>query len=88
VSANRKRILWLIVGSLTMGAGIWALHFIGMLGVYDANTIHYNIMTLSISLAVTLFASFVTLLIALKIKYKLILYWLFHLATLYRVALY
>ncbi|MCZ8537943.1 PAS domain S-box protein [Paenisporosarcina quisquiliarum] len=60
---NRKRILWLIVGSLTMGAGIWALHFIGMLAYMMPATIHYNIMTLSVSLAVTLFSSFVTLLI-------------------------
>ncbi|MGE6486927.1 MHYT domain-containing protein [Paenisporosarcina sp. NPDC076898] len=59
--SNRKRILWLIVGSLTMGAG--ALHFIGMLAFMMPATIHYNIMILSISLAVTLFSSFVTLLI-------------------------
>ncbi|HSO58410.1 MAG TPA: EAL domain-containing protein, partial [Paenisporosarcina sp.] len=58
--SKSKRILWLIVGSLTMGGGIWALHFIGMLA-HMPTTINYNIMTVSISFAITVFASFITL---------------------------
>ncbi|QBP42668.1 PAS domain S-box protein [Paenisporosarcina antarctica] len=65
--SKRKRGLWLIVGSLTMGGGIWALHFIGMLA-YMPTTINYNIMTLSISFAITVFSSFITLLIVSQDK--------------------
>ncbi|QBP43134.1 MHYT domain-containing protein [Paenisporosarcina antarctica] len=65
--SRRKRGLWLIVGSLTMGGGIWALHFIGMLAYMPA-TINYNIMTLSISFAISVFSSFITLLIVSQDK--------------------
>lgn len=65
--SKRKRILWLLVGSLTMGGGIWALHFIGMLA-HMPTTINYNIMTVSISFAITVFSSFITLLIVSQDK--------------------
>lgn len=30
-SANSGKVMWLIAGSLAMGGGVWAMHFIGML---------------------------------------------------------
>ena len=65
--SKRKKGLWLIVGSLTMGGGIWALHFIGMLAHMPA-TIHYDIMTLGISFAIIVFSSFITLFIVSQDK--------------------
>ncbi|WP_422122486.1 EAL domain-containing protein [Planococcus sp. X10-3] len=60
--SKRKRLLWLVVGSLTMGGGFWTLHFIGMLAHMPA-TINYNIMTISIAFAVAVFSSFISLMI-------------------------
>ena len=65
---KRKRLLWLLIGSLTMGGGIWALHFIGILAYSLPTTMNYNIMILSISLAITVFSSFLALLIVSQEK--------------------
>lgn len=52
-----------MVGSLTMGLGIFAMHFIGMLAYVLPIPVTYNIMTLSISFAIPVLSSFFSLLI-------------------------
>ena len=34
---------WLILGALSMGIGIWSMHFIGMLAVFLPIELHYNL---------------------------------------------
>jgi len=48
---------WLIGGSLTMGTGIWAMHFIGMLAYYLPVSIAYNLPIVIISWLAAVIAS-------------------------------
>jgi NO-binding membrane sensor protein with MHYT domain len=52
------RLLWLIGGSIAMGAGIWSMHFIGMLS-FSIPTIklRYDLIWTGLSLVVAIFAS-------------------------------
>lgn len=51
-AAEKKiRLIWLIGGSITMGIGIWSMHFIAMLAfslpvpiAYDVKTVIFSIM--------------------------------------------
>ncbi|WP_284641796.1 MHYT domain-containing protein [Paenibacillus silviterrae] len=40
---GRARTLWLIIGSIAMGIGIWSMHFIGMLAFHLPVDVHYDI---------------------------------------------
>lgn len=42
--SGNKRRLWLVIGSLTMGGGIWAMHFIAMLALTLPITVSYDIL--------------------------------------------
>jgi NO-binding membrane sensor protein with MHYT domain len=54
--------LWLMGGSIAMGAGIWSMHFIGMLSFYmPGMTITYDSYWTVLSLFVAIFASFIAL---------------------------
>lgn len=61
-----KKVLWLTIGSLTMGGGIWVLHFIGMMAFMHPVPIHYSLHSIWISLGLITAASFIYLLIASK----------------------
>ncbi len=52
----------LISGSLALGGGIWSMHFIGMLAFELGTHVHYNPAITIISMAPSVFASWVTLL--------------------------
>jgi NO-binding membrane sensor protein with MHYT domain len=56
---NGENILccWLIGGSLTLGTGIWAMHFIGMLAYYLPVSIAYNLPIVIVSWLVAVIAS-------------------------------
>lgn len=51
----------LISGSLALGGGIWSMHFIGMLAFELGTHVHYNPTITVISMAPSVFASWVTL---------------------------
>src|SRR4028119_857963 len=51
------RCCWLIGGSLTMGTGIWAMHFIGMLAYYLPVSIAYNLPIVIVSWLAAVIAS-------------------------------
>ena len=36
-------LAWWIGGSVVMGSGIWAMHFLGMLALYYATTLAYSL---------------------------------------------
>jgi len=49
--------IWLILGSISMGVGIWSMHFIGMLAFSIPVTLRYDIDRTLLSLAVAIFTS-------------------------------
>ena len=51
------RCCWLIGGSLIMGTGIWAMHFIGMLAYYLPVSIAYNLPIVIVSWLAAVIAS-------------------------------
>ncbi len=46
---NVQKTLWFIFGSFTMGLGIWAMHFIGMLALHLAIPVNYDVSITALS---------------------------------------
>jgi signal transduction histidine kinase len=59
-SGNKRRI-WLLAGSLTMGGGIWAMHFIAMLALKLPIAVNYDVFISIISTVPAVLASYVML---------------------------
>jgi signal transduction histidine kinase len=59
-SGNKRRI-WLLAGSLTMGGGVWAMHFIAMLALKLPIAISYDIFITLVSTLPAIFASYIML---------------------------
>ncbi|MBT3150742.1 hypothetical protein HTV45_07545 [Streptomyces sp. CHD11] len=50
---RRRRPLWLVLGSVAIGSGIWTMHFVGMMGfAIEGTPIHYDRALTFASLAV------------------------------------
>ena len=64
VAGGRKRIAWLLGGASTMGAGIWSMHYVGMLAFRLPVPTWYDWPTVLVSLIAAILASAVALLIA------------------------
>jgi len=60
-SNNKQQLLWLSVGSLSLGCGIWAMHFLGMLAFELPIPVAYDIQTTVLSLLPVLLASVIVL---------------------------
>ena len=58
---GRARFHWLIGGSVTMGLGIWAMHYVGMLALKLPVSVFYDWPTVLASLLAAMLASFVAL---------------------------
>jgi NO-binding membrane sensor protein with MHYT domain len=56
-SKSKERFKWVVGGAVTMGTGIWAMHFIAMLALSLPIPIHYHWLTVAISLVPAIFAS-------------------------------
>jgi PAS domain S-box-containing protein len=56
-----SRIAWLAGGSFAMGAGIWAMHYVGMLAYVLPIAVRYDVPTVLFSLAAAIAASWVAL---------------------------
>jgi NO-binding membrane sensor protein with MHYT domain/signal transduction histidine kinase len=54
---GRSQVGWLISGSIAMGVGIWAMHFIGMLAFRLPFAVHYDFLTVLISILPAIIAS-------------------------------
>ncbi|MCY8989440.1 hypothetical protein MOE41_17715 [Bacillus atrophaeus] len=61
--SHLKNKLWLIVGSVIMGFGIWAMHFIGMMAFHT----QYEMIPLAPSVTAAISGSFVSLYIVFDI---------------------
>jgi PAS domain S-box-containing protein len=55
------RIAWLSGGAIAMGAGIWSMHYIGMLAFYLPVPVLYDWPTVLVSLLAAIFASWISL---------------------------
>ncbi len=61
-SESRKtRIAWLLAGAVSLGTGIWSMHFIGMLAFKLPVTVTYDVLTTIISIIPALLASLIVL---------------------------
>jgi two-component system sensor histidine kinase/response regulator len=58
---GRIRLIWLLGGSIAMGLGIWAMHYIGMLALILPVAVFYDWPTVLVSLLVAMLASGVAL---------------------------
>lgn len=56
-SSSLERISWLCVGSFSLGGGIWAMHFIGMLAFVLPVTVQYDMSITLLSVIPVLFSS-------------------------------
>ncbi len=54
---NRAQMGWLISGAAAMGTGIWSMHFMGMLAFRLPIFVHYNFLTVLISVLPAMIAS-------------------------------
>ncbi|MCA0987467.1 bifunctional diguanylate cyclase/phosphodiesterase [Guptibacillus algicola] len=56
-SKGKDRMIWIAMGSLTLGAGIWSMHFVAMLA-YDTNMlVTYDPLFMSISILLSITSS-------------------------------
>jgi PAS domain S-box-containing protein len=67
-SANSpaSRAVWLATGSVAMGSGIWAMHFVAMLAIEMGTKHHYDVMLTVLSVVVAMGGSALGLQIATK----------------------
>jgi len=56
-----QRTVFLLTGSVALGAGVWAMHFIGMLAFNLCTQVRYDPMTTILSSLPSIFASYVAL---------------------------
>ncbi|QIN82318.1 PAS domain S-box protein [Rubrobacter tropicus] len=65
-SGGRTRKLWLAGGALAMGAGIWSMHFTGMLAFKMGMSVTYHVPTTLLSVVVAVAASGLALLVVAR----------------------
>jgi signal transduction histidine kinase/NO-binding membrane sensor protein with MHYT domain len=63
-SPGRIQIPWLLGGAVSMGTGIWAMHFIGMLAFRLPVSVHYDFLKVLVSIMPAILASGLALFIA------------------------
>lgn len=57
-SVRKRKFFWLSCGSIAMGLGVWAMHFIAMLAFQLPVLIHYDIYLVSLSIIIAIVAAF------------------------------
>ncbi|TWK30203.1 MHYT domain-containing protein [Bacillus licheniformis] len=57
---GRKNIGWLLAGSLTMGLGIWSMHFIGMVSFHTAEEMKYDLKFVLLSIVAAFAGSLIS----------------------------
>ncbi len=73
--SGNKRRLWLLVGSFTMGGGVWAMHFIAMLALKLPIAVSYDVLVTIVSTAPVILASYVMLEIISRPKISKLIFW-------------
>lgn len=77
VTANGgiARYIWLLGGAITLGCGIWSMHFTGMLAFHLAIPISYDVTTVALSLFAAVVASLIALVLVSRPDLP-VLHWL------------
>lgn len=60
-SSRNRRVGWALAGSLALGGGVWAMHFIGMLAMKTSVSVTYDIPITLLSLVPAFLASLIVL---------------------------
>ena len=60
-ASGRARVLWLSGGAITMGSGIWSMHYVGMLAFHLPMPVQYDWPTVLISLLAAISAAAIAL---------------------------
>ncbi len=60
-ASEEHKFRWVAMGSMALGCGVWAMHFIGMLALSLPVPVHYHVGLTLVSLVPAVFASFVIL---------------------------
>jgi len=60
------RVFWIALGAVTIGSGIWAMHFIGMLGFMLPTPVSYDVVITVLSLLIAVGASAAGLVLAYR----------------------
>lgn len=70
-SSGTNHTFWLVSGAITLGSGIWAMHFVAMLAFAIPVSITYNFLIVLFSLLVPILVSFLALSIISRPEPKL-----------------
>lgn len=57
----RSKLTWMVISAFTMGIGVWAMHFIGMLALKVAHAISYDPFLTLLSMAPAVLAAAIAL---------------------------
>lgn len=67
---GRAKGYWLFSGSFVMGAGVWSMHFIGMIALRAPLPVTYDLTITALSFLASLFASFIAFLITMPVNIR------------------
>jgi diguanylate cyclase (GGDEF)-like protein/PAS domain S-box-containing protein len=68
---RRARMAWLGIGALSLGAGMWAMHFVGMLAYRFPSAMHFDVAVTLASFALAVMASAVALWVISRPSFKI-----------------
>ena len=69
-SEGKAKAYWLLSGSFVMGAGVWSMHFIGMIAMQTPLPVTYDLMITLVSFVASLFASFIAFLVTMPLNIR------------------
>jgi NO-binding membrane sensor protein with MHYT domain len=69
-SSPRKSWTWLIAGAISMGIGIWSMHFVGMLAFHLPMPVAYDLLISLLSMVIAVIVSAIALLILRRPELK------------------
>jgi diguanylate cyclase len=69
-SSRRKSWIWLFAGSVSLGTGIWSMHFIGMLSFHLAIPVAFDLPITLLSLIIAVVASWIALFCCAKPNFR------------------
>lgn len=68
--SEKSKLFWIISGSVVMGAGVWSMHFIGMLAFHSHATVEYDILITILSMVISVLSSFIAFFITMSKEVK------------------
>lgn len=68
--SGRSRMIWLVGGAISMGIGIWSMHFVSLLAFNLSVPVFYNIIWVLVSVAVAFITSYSVLYIVGSNRFK------------------